>query len=45
MKPIQWVMVFVAASALHLYYNTCMSLGLSDGEKSDLVQYLLSLKF
>lgn len=27
------------------HYNTCMSLGLSDNEKSDLIQYLLSLKF
>lgn len=27
------------------HYNSCMSLGLSDGEKGDLVQYLLSLKF
>jgi hypothetical protein len=27
------------------HYNTCMSLGLSDDEKSDLVQYLLSLSF
>ncbi|HKP70901.1 MAG TPA: hypothetical protein VJV05_16550 [Pyrinomonadaceae bacterium] len=25
------------------HYNTCFNLGLSDGEKSDLVQYLLSL--
>jgi hypothetical protein len=27
------------------HYNTCMSLGLTDGEKSDLIQYLISLKF
>jgi cytochrome c peroxidase len=27
------------------HYNTCMNLGLASGEKSDLVQYLLSLKF
>jgi hypothetical protein len=27
------------------HYNTCMSLGLSTGEESDLVQYLLSLTF
>ena len=27
------------------HYNTCMGLGLSSGEKSDLVQYLLSLTF
>ena len=26
-------------------YNTCMKLGLSESEKSDLIQYLLSLKF
>lgn len=27
------------------HYNTCMSLGLTSGEKSDLIQYLLSLTF
>jgi hypothetical protein len=27
------------------HYNTCMNLGLSGGEKSDLIQYLLSLTF
>jgi hypothetical protein len=27
------------------HYNTCMSLGLSSGEKTDLIQYLLSLTF
>src|SRR5690349_20861560 len=27
------------------HYNTCLSLGLSSGEKSDLIQYLLSLTF
>ena len=27
------------------HYNTCMKLGLSESEKSDLIQYLLSLKF
>lgn len=27
------------------HYNTCMSLGLTDSEKNDLIQYLLSLKF
>ena len=27
------------------HYNTCMNLGLTSGEQSDLVQYLLSLKF
>ena len=27
------------------HYNTCMDLGLTSGEKSDLIQYLLSLTF
>ena len=27
------------------HYNTCMRLGLSAGEKSDLIQYLITLKF
>jgi len=27
------------------HYNTCLSLGLTSGEKSDLIQYLLSLTF
>jgi len=27
------------------HYNTCMALGLTSGEKSDLIQYLLSLTF
>ena len=36
---------FADLNAVVNHYNTCMSLGLSDGEKSDLVQYLLSLKF
>ena len=27
------------------HYNTCLSLGLTGGEKSDLIQYLLSLTF
>jgi hypothetical protein len=27
------------------HYNTCLSLGLSGGEKSDLIQYLLSIGF
>ncbi len=27
------------------HYDKCMNLGLTDGEKSDLIQYLLSLKF
>jgi len=36
---------FADLNAVVDHYNTCMSLGLTDGEKSDLVQYLLSLKF
>jgi hypothetical protein len=36
---------FADLNAVVNHYNTCMNLGLSDGEKSDLVQYLLSLKF
>jgi hypothetical protein len=32
-------------NALVNHYNTCMNLGLSDSEKSDLIQYLISLKF
>jgi len=27
------------------HYNTCLRLALSSGEKSDLIQYLLSLTF
>jgi len=27
------------------HYNKCMNLGLTDGEKSDLIQYLISLQF
>jgi len=27
------------------HYDTCMALGLTSGEKSDLIQYLLSLTF
>ena len=27
------------------HYNTCLNLNLSSGEKSDLIQYLLSLTF
>jgi hypothetical protein len=27
------------------HYNTCLRLGLTGGEKSDLIQYLLSLTF
>jgi hypothetical protein len=36
---------FADLDAVVNHYNSCMNLGLSDGEKSDLVQYLLSLKF
>jgi hypothetical protein len=36
---------FADLNAVVDHYNTCMSLGLTDGEKSDLIQYLLSLKF
>jgi hypothetical protein len=36
---------FADLNAVVDHYNTCMNLGLSDGEKSDLIQYLLSLKF
>jgi hypothetical protein len=36
---------FTDLDAVVNHYNKCMNLGLSDGEKSDLVQYLLSLKF
>ena len=36
---------FADLNAVVNHYNTCMSLGLTDGEKSDLIQYLLSLKF
>jgi len=36
---------FADLNAVVDHYNKCMSLGLSDGEKSDLIQYLLSLKF
>jgi hypothetical protein len=36
---------FADLNAVVNHYNTCMNLGLTDGEKSDLVQYLLSLKF
>lgn len=36
---------FPNLSAVVDHYNKCMSLGLSDNEKSDLIQYLLSLKF
>jgi hypothetical protein len=36
---------FADLNAVVNHYNTCMSLGLTDAEKSDLIQYLLSLKF
>jgi hypothetical protein len=36
---------FADLNAVVNHYDKCMNLGLSDGEKSDLVQYLLSLKF
>jgi hypothetical protein len=36
---------FADLNAVVSHYDTCMNLGLTDGEKSDLVQYLLSLKF
>ena len=36
---------FADLNAVVNHYNTCMNLGLNDGEKSDLIQYLLSLKF
>jgi hypothetical protein len=36
---------FADLNAVVNHYDKCMSLGLTDGEKSDLIQYLLSLKF
>ena len=36
---------FANLNAVVDHYNTCMNLGLTDSEKSDLIQYLLSLKF
>jgi len=36
---------FADLNAVVDHYNTCMNLGLTASEKSDLVQYLLSLKF
>jgi hypothetical protein len=36
---------FADLNAVVNHYNACMNLGLTDGEKSDLIQYLLSLKF
>lgn len=36
---------FATLAAVVDHYNTCMSLGLTPSEKSDLIQYLLSLTF
>jgi hypothetical protein len=36
---------FPNLNAVVNHYNKCMNLGLSDSEKSDLIQYLISLKF
>jgi hypothetical protein len=36
---------FATLNAVVDHYDTCMKLGLSAGEKSDLIQYLLSLTF
>ena len=36
---------FPDLNAVVEHYNKCMNLGLTSGEKSDLIQYLLSLKF
>jgi hypothetical protein len=36
---------FADLNAVVNHYNKCMNLGLSDGEKGDLIQYLISLKF
>ena len=36
---------FPTLNAVVDHYNSCMKLGLSESEKSDLIQYLLSLKF
>lgn len=36
---------FATLSDVVNHYNTCMSLGLTSSEKSDLIQYLLSLTF
>ena len=36
---------FATLNAVVDHYNTCMSLGLTQPEKSDLIQYLLSLTF
>jgi hypothetical protein len=36
---------FKTLGAVVSHYNTCMNLGLTSGEQSDLIQYLLSLTF
>jgi hypothetical protein len=36
---------FADLNAAVAHYNTCLGLGLTDNEQSDLIQYLLSLKF
>jgi hypothetical protein len=36
---------FANLDAVINHYNTCMNLGLTDSEKHDLLQYLISLKF
>lgn len=36
---------FADLNAVVNHYNTCLGLGLTDGEQKDLIQYLLSLKF
>ena len=36
---------FADLNAVVKHYNSCMNLGLSDAEESDLIHYLLSLKF
>jgi hypothetical protein len=36
---------FPALTNIVEHYNTCLALGLTGGEKSDLIQYLLSLTF
>jgi len=36
---------FADLNAVVDHYNTCMNLGLTSGEESDLIQYLISLKF
>ena len=36
---------FATLNAVVDHYNSCLSLGLTAGEKGDLIQYLLSLTF